>query len=32
LWIKLADEESHYNYPYLNFFIEGSWYKNTHTT
>jgi hypothetical protein len=27
LWIKLADEESHYNYPYLNFFIEGSWYK-----
>jgi hypothetical protein len=24
LWIKLADEESPYNFPYLNFFIEGS--------
>jgi hypothetical protein len=27
LWIKLADEESPYNFPYLNFYIEGSWYK-----
>jgi hypothetical protein len=27
LWIKLADEESPYNFPYLNFFIEGSRYK-----
>jgi hypothetical protein len=27
LWIKHADEESPYNFPYLNFFIEGSWYK-----
>jgi hypothetical protein len=27
LWIKPADEESPYNFPYLNFFIEGSWYK-----
>jgi hypothetical protein len=24
---KNADEESPYNFPYLNFFIEGSWYK-----
>jgi hypothetical protein len=27
LWIKLSDEESPYNFPYLNFYIEGSWYK-----
>jgi hypothetical protein len=27
MWIKHADEESPYNFPYLNFFIEGSWYK-----
>jgi hypothetical protein len=27
LWIKHVDEESPYNFPYLNFFIEGSWYK-----
>jgi hypothetical protein len=27
LWIKLADEESPYNFSYLNFYIEGSWYK-----
>jgi hypothetical protein len=27
LWIKPADEESPYNFPYMNFFIEGSWYK-----
>jgi hypothetical protein len=27
LWIKLTDEESPYNFPYLNFYIEGSWYK-----
>jgi hypothetical protein len=27
LWIKLADEESPYNFPYLNFYIEVSWYK-----
>jgi hypothetical protein len=27
LWIKLADEESPYNFPYLNLYIEGSWYK-----
>jgi hypothetical protein len=27
LWIKHADEESPYNFPYINFFIEGSWYK-----
>jgi hypothetical protein len=27
LWIKLADEKSPYNFPYLNFYIEGSWYK-----
>jgi hypothetical protein len=27
LWIKHADEESPYNFTYLNFFIEGSWYK-----
>jgi hypothetical protein len=27
LWVKLADEDSPYNYPYLNFYIEGSWYK-----
>jgi hypothetical protein len=27
LWIKLADEEGPYNFPYLNFYIEGSWYK-----
>ena len=27
LWIKHADEESPYNFPYLNFFIEGSQYK-----
>jgi hypothetical protein len=27
LWIKHADEESPYNFPYLNFFIERSWYK-----
>jgi hypothetical protein len=27
LWIKLVDEESPYNFPYLNFYFEGSWYK-----
>jgi hypothetical protein len=27
LWIKRADEESPYNYPYMNLFLEGSWYK-----
>jgi hypothetical protein len=27
LWIKHVDEESPYNFPYLMFFIEGSWYK-----
>jgi hypothetical protein len=27
LWNKQDDEESPYNFPYLNFFIEGSWYK-----
>jgi hypothetical protein len=27
LWIKPADEESLYYYPYLNFYIECSWYK-----
>jgi hypothetical protein len=27
LWIEHADEESPYNFPDLNFFIEGSWYK-----
>jgi hypothetical protein len=27
LWIKPADKESPYNYPYLNFYIESSWYK-----
>jgi hypothetical protein len=27
LWIKLADEESPNNFPYLNFYIEGSWYN-----
>jgi hypothetical protein len=27
LWIKNADEESPYNFPYMNFYIEWSWYK-----
>jgi hypothetical protein len=27
LWIKSADEESPYNFPYMNFYIEGSWFK-----
>jgi hypothetical protein len=27
LWIKNADEESPYNFTYMNFYIEGSWYK-----
>jgi hypothetical protein len=27
LWIKNADEESPYNFPYMNFYIEGSWFK-----
>jgi hypothetical protein len=26
-WIKSVDEESPYNFPYMNFFLEGSWYK-----
>jgi hypothetical protein len=27
LWIKRVDEESPYNLPYMNFYLEGSWYK-----
>jgi hypothetical protein len=27
LWIKNADEGSPYNFPYMNFYIEESWYK-----
>jgi hypothetical protein len=27
LWVKLTDEKSPYNFSYLNFYIEGSWYK-----
>jgi hypothetical protein len=27
LWTKNLDEESPYNFPYMNFYIEGSWYK-----
>jgi hypothetical protein len=27
IWIKSVDEESPYNFPYMNFFLEGSWYK-----
>jgi hypothetical protein len=27
LWIKSADEESPYNFLYMNFYLEGNWYK-----
>jgi hypothetical protein len=27
LWIKKDDEESNYDYPYMNFFLEGRWFK-----